>query len=158
MHRQRNTRSETHANLFAEIIPALRGLAVDFGNSVTRLNACSERRRILRDKTNNKIVGGRFLDTHHVKDHQQDKRKHDVDERARKGNRRTSANRLRHKIAFIGNLAVLERIGIFTRHGHVAAERNRRNAVFRFAAAVTNQFLAETDTECIYLDVVPLRD
>ena len=58
---------------------------------------------------------------------------------------------------FIKDLAFFKRIGIFSRHRHIATERNRRDAVFRFTTTVANQFFPESDTERIYLDLVPLR-
>ena len=156
VYRKRNACTETHSDLFTEIIPTLSRLAVDFGDGVARLNASGYRRRIFCDKAHDQVVRSRFFDAHHIKDHQQDKGKHDVDERTRKGNSSTSTHRLRHKITFIGDLPFLKRIRIFTRHRHVTAERDCRNAVLRFTVAELDKFFAETNAERVDLDIIPL--
>ena len=158
MYREEDVRPEAHANLLAEIVPALRGLAVHGSDGIARLYARGECRRILRNKAHDELVCRRFLHAHHVEDHQERKREHDVDERSRKRNRGARTHGLRHEIAFVRDFALLERVGIFPRHGHVATERDSRNAVFRLAALDADEFLAETDAERIHLDVIPLGD
>ena len=90
-----------------------------------------------------------------IQDHQEQEGKDNVDERSCKGNRRASAHRLSHKVPFTGNLAFLERIGVFPRHRHIAAEGNRRNAVFGFSVAELDELFSEAYTKGIHLDIVP---
>ena len=158
MHRKGNFCPEAHAYLLAEIVPALRRLAVHRGNGIARLYARRCRRRILRDKAHDEFVCRRFLHAHHVEHHQEHERKHDVDERARKCNRGAGTYRLRHEIALVRDLALLERIRVLARHGHVTTERDGRNAVLRLTTPVANQLLAKPDAERVHLDVIPLRD
>ena len=158
VYRQGDACPKAHANLLAEIVPALRGLAVHLGNGIARLYARSERRGILRNKAHDKLVCRRFLHAHHVEDHQERKREHDVDERPRKRNRSARTHGFRHKIALVRDLALLERIRVLARHGHVTTERDGRNAVLRLTTPVANQLLAKPDAERVHLDVIPLRD
>ena len=113
MYRQGNFGPKAHANLFAEIVPTLGGLAVDFGDGIARDNASHSSRRILAHKTHDEFICRWFLHTHHVKQHQQDKRKSNVDERARKSNRRARAHGLGHKIALVGKFAILDFVRVF---------------------------------------------
>ena len=158
MHRERNARPEAHANLLAEIVPALRRLAVHGGNGIVRLDARSCCRRILCDKAHDEFVCRRFLHAHHVEHHQEHEREHDIDKRTGKSNSGARPHGLRHKIALVGNLPLLERIGVLARHGHVATERDSRNAVFRLAPLDADELLAEADAKRVHLDVIPLRD
>ena len=70
MNRQGDACSEAHTNLLAEIVPALRRLAVHGGDGIARLYARGERRRILRDKAHDELVCRGFLHAHHVEHHQ----------------------------------------------------------------------------------------
>ena len=151
-----HARAEAHADLLAEIFPALGGLAVNLDDSIAGDNARSGCRRILAHEAHDEFVGRGFLHANHVKDHQKHERKGDIDERARESNRRARPYGLAHKIPFAGKFAVLDIIGVLPRHRHIAAERDGRNAVFRLSATITEKFLAETDAERVHLDVVPL--
>ena len=156
MNRKRDFCTKAHANLFAEIIPTLSRLSINFNDGIPRLDSRNLRRRIFTNKAHNEFVRCRFLHTHHIKNHEKHKGKDNVDERARKSNRRASTHRLSHKIAFTRNFAFFKRIRILARHRHITAEGYCRNAIFRFAVAESEEFFPEADAEGIHLDVVPL--
>ena len=150
--------TETHTNLFTEVIPTLRFFSVDRRNRIARLDACNFGRGIFRHKTDNETLIIRFLDAHHIKENQKDKSKCNIHKRTRKSNCCPSANRFPQKIILRWKLTIFNAIWIFTRHGDVAAKGNRRNAVFRLAFLESEKLFAKTHRERIYADLVPLGD
>ena len=156
MHFEHHIRTEAHADLFTEIFPPLRFLAIDSRNCITRLDTCNFGRRILSHKTDDKALVVRFLDADHVKEYKEDKRKGDIHKRARKSNRSTSAHGLPQKIILRREFSLFNAIRIFASHGYITAKRNRRDAVFRLAFLEAEKLFAKAHRERIYADLVPL--
>ena len=149
--------AEAYADLFAKIIPTLSRLAVDGRNRIARLDSRNFCRRILGHESDNEVLGVGFLNTDHVKENQENKRKGDIHKRSRKRDCGTRPYRLAQKIIF-SKFAFFDAIRVFTGHGHVTAKGNCRNTVFRLPSFKAKKFLAKTDRERIDPNLVPLGD
>ena len=82
-------------------------------------------------------------------------RKNDIDKRPRKSNRRPSAHTFFSKSTRVIGFG---RVRIFAFHRHITAERNERNAIFRFPFFEPQQFFAKANGKCVDFYLIPFGD